>query len=135
MSQKEELEKIRKVFSPSISDIAFVFGVKNYIVYLWLDEIPMEDRHKETLKSLSEAADIVKESGTVITGWMFRRKIFNGKNMLEAIKNGESAQELAKKLVEITKIESKQRDRLEVLLVNRKPCNPEADWPADADVE
>jgi hypothetical protein len=140
MTQKEVLENIRRVFSPSISDLAFVFGVQNYVVYLWLDEIPMEDKYKETLKSLYEAAVIIQESGAVITGWTFRRRIFDGKTMLEAIRSGKSAQELAKQMVEIIKLEAEQRAILDAQLAGRIPRNPprqpcpESDFPSYADI-
>ena len=137
VSPTAQIERIRKVFSPPVAELAQVFGVTRQAVYNWLNGAPPTAQHLDKLADLARAAEIVEASGIPVSGWMMRRKMFNGKTLLAFVGAGGSAQDAANRLVQTVRKETEQRQRMDARLTGRKTAfrSPESDFPAENDAE
>ncbi len=108
----ENLERIRLVFAPAVSDLAKSFNVSRQTIYNWLNGEQPTIEHTAKLKDLALAADIFSESGIKVSGILLKRKITDGKNMFEVVQSGGSAADAAQLLIQIIKRESEQKERL-----------------------
>lgn len=136
ISPQAQIEQIRKVFSPAVSDLAMALGVSRQAVYNWINgetPIPM---HVDKLNDLARAGEMVVESGMPMTGWLLKRKISGGKCLLEIVRDGGSAQAAVRQLVQIVHAESAQRARMNARLAGRVSVtrSPESDFPAENDL-
>lgn len=135
-SPKHQMEQICKVFSPAISELAIAFGVSRQTIYNWLNDKPVDSIYLDKLQDIASAAEIFAESGIPMTGWLLKRKIIEGKKLLEFVRDGGSAQKAVNHLVEIVRIESEQRKRIDARLAGRKKTSfsPESDFPSENDI-
>ncbi len=108
----EDLERIREVLAPAVSDLAKCFNVSRQTIYNWLNEEQPTPEHAVRLQDLALAADLFAEAGKPITGTLLKRKVFNGKNLFEVIHDGGSARDAAQLLLQIVRRETSQRELL-----------------------
>jgi transcriptional regulator with XRE-family HTH domain len=119
-SPAENLKGIRAAFKPSMSDLASLLGVSRQAVYHWIAGERPSPESADRLEDLAKAADLVASYG-LDSVYLLRRKIRDGKNLMEIAGNGGSALEAARSLVRIVEKEAEQRERLKTRLGSRKP--------------
>lgn len=128
----EDIERIRDVLSPGISTLADVFGVTRQTVYNWMKGERLKPEHFARLKDLAHAADRLAESGVSLSGSLLKRKVINGKNIFESVRDGGSAGDAAQVLIQIAQREQQQRELMNSRLAGRKKFtrSAESDFPA-----
>lgn len=132
----DDLEQVRKVFSPAISDLASALGVSRQAVYNWVNGEQPKHEHLAKLRDLAQAADMVAEAGIPVTGALLKRKLVDGKNLFEIAQSGGSVRDAAQLLVHIVRRETEQRERMSARYSSRKVSSRsvESDFPATNDV-
>ncbi|MBI5142030.1 MAG: helix-turn-helix transcriptional regulator [Nitrospirae bacterium] len=123
----EDMEQIRKVLSPAISDLAKAFNVSRQTIYNWLRGEQPTPEHLAKMSELAVAADMFAEAGIPVNGALLKRKVFNGRNIFEMIQDGGSARDAAQLLRQIVEQETSQRERLDARFANRKMSQSSAD--------
>ena len=123
----EDIERIREVLSPGISTLADVFGVTRQTVYNWMKGERLKPEHFARLKDLAHATDLLAESGISLSGTLLKRKVINGKNIFEIVRDGGSARDTAQILIQIVQREQQQRELLSSRLAGRKNLSRSAD--------
>ena len=125
-----KVEQIIATFSPAISDIAMAFGVSRQTIYNWINGNAIDVIHMKKLDDFAEAANIAASSEVPITGWLLKRKIADGKNLMEIVQDNGSAKEAVSLLLQILNKESEQRNRLSARLAGRRRTfrSPESDF-------
>lgn len=118
-SPVDDLEHIRTVLRPSVSDLARAIGVSRQAIYDWQAGRPIAEENVERLRAIARAADLFAREGLQSTANVMRRSIANGKNFFEIVRDGGSAEAAARTLIEIIRRELKQRDSLRSRLANR----------------
>jgi DNA-binding transcriptional regulator YiaG len=108
----EDIARIREIFSPAVSDLAKVFGVSRQAIYNWLNGEQPISTHIDKLHDFALAADMFAESSIPMTGVLLKRKIIEGKSLLEIVQEGGSAQDAALLLKQIVQHEMNQREML-----------------------
>ena len=131
----ENLLRIREVLNPAISDLATTFGVSRQSVYNWLNGEPVADENAAKLQDLAQAADVLSHEGVSINAALLKRKIDNGRTLMQIAKAGESAMDAALMLVQIHKREAAQREPMNARFANRAktPASADFDLPAAND--
>jgi transcriptional regulator with XRE-family HTH domain len=123
----EDIGRIREIFSPSVSDLAKVFGVSRQAIYNWLNGEQPISTHIDKLHDFAIVADMFAESSMPMTGALLKRKIIDGKSILEIIQEGGSAQDAALLLKQIVQHEMSQREMLSTRFSGRKTSLHSAD--------
>lgn len=121
------IERIREVLAPSMSDLAKSFKVSRQTIYNWLNGEQTTPEHAVRLQDFALAADIFAESGKSATGNLLKRKVFNGKNLIEVIHDGGSAKDAVQLLLQIVKRETSQRELLSARFAGRTTSQNSAD--------
>lgn len=116
----EDIERIRKVFNPAVSDLAKVFNVSRQAIYNWLGGDQPSLIHLGQLREFALAADVLAETTTPLKGTLLRRKIFDGKSLMEIVQNGGQVQEAAQLLNNIVQQETRQREELNLRFAGRR---------------
>lgn len=131
-SPSENLARIREVLAPAVSDLATTFGVTRQSVYNWANGEPIAEENAEKLRDLAQAADLLADAGIEVNASLLKRKFANGKTLLQVAQAGDSARDAASLLVQISKREAAQRERLNTRLANRPrtPATADFDLPA-----
>lgn len=115
----EDLVQIRTFLKVGVSELATIFDVSRQAIYNWLaGENPIPS-HAAKIKDLAAAADVIGAERIKITGNVLKRKIKDGKSLLEIIRHGGSAKEGAQILAGMLRRESEQRRMLDLRLANR----------------
>jgi transcriptional regulator with XRE-family HTH domain len=117
----EELEKVLSVFSPSISELAKVFGVSRQTLYNWKNGESLSAENEKKLRSMGAAADLFAHVKISVTGSILKRKIFENKTLFEIARDANSsfyaaAEILVSRLVK----EREQQSRLASRFANRR---------------
>lgn len=115
----ENLQRIREIFKPAVSDLAKCFKVSRQAIYNWQNGEQPSDENTAKLNDLALAADMFAESGRPFTGYILKRKIINGKSLFEAVQDGRSAIEAARLMLDILGREAKQRELLSARFAGR----------------
>jgi DNA-binding transcriptional regulator YiaG len=123
----EDIEQIRNVLSPAISDLAKSFNVSRQTIYNWMKGEQPTPEHTARLRDFALVADIFAEAGVPVNSVLLKRKVIKDKNLFEIIHEGGSAQYAAQLLLQIVRSETSQRERLALLLAGRKVTQPTAD--------
>jgi transcriptional regulator with XRE-family HTH domain len=118
-SPTQNLARIRKVFHPSIIELANLFGVSRQAIYDWQAGKGISSEHSEKLETLAKASAILASPGVPLSQ-LLRRKLPGGKTFFEIVKDGGSAELAALKLLDLAKRDTEQRQRLEARLSGRK---------------
>ena len=132
----EDIQKIREVMGPAISDLAGVFGVSRQSIYNWISGEQVADGNARKLADLARACDLLESSGLSNTRVLLKRKFANGRTLLGVVEHGGSASEAAVLLLRILKSEESQRLRMHKLFAARPRSMATADFdlPASNDV-
>jgi len=118
-SPEEDLVHIRAVFKPSISDIAHMFRVSRQSVYNWMAGERPSRESIEKLDDLARAADLFRAEGFTTSSPLFRRRLEGGKTLIGIVREGGSAQDAARELLQIAWKEGTQREALRSRLADR----------------
>lgn len=115
----DNLRTIRSAFKPSISDLAGLLGVSRQAIYNWMAGERPSLESADRLEDLAKAADLVAARG-VSSPYVLRRKIKDGKSLMEIIRDGGSAQDAARVLIRIVENEAEQREQMGRSMAGRK---------------
>jgi len=127
-SPVEDLARIRKIISPAVSDLANTFGVSRQSIYNWQNGEPVSPENVVKLRDLAQAADVLNHEQITVNATFLRRKLSNGKTLLQFVQSGESARNAALLLVRICKREAMQRERMNARFANRQNTLATADF-------
>lgn len=122
----DNLKTIRATFKPSISDLANLLGVSRQALYNWMAGGRPSLQSANRLEDLSKAADLVAAHG-LNSPYLLRRKIREGKSLMEIVRDGGSAQDAARTLIRIVEKEATQREQLKRDFAGRKPPKLESE--------
>ena len=123
----ENLQRIREIIQPAVSDLAKCFKVSRQAIYNWQNGEQPSDENTAKLNDLALAADVFAESGKPLSGYILKRKIINGKSLFEAVQDGRSAVEAARLMLDILGREAKQRELLSARFAGRSASQSFAD--------
>ncbi|MBI3231277.1 MAG: helix-turn-helix transcriptional regulator [Burkholderiales bacterium] len=134
-SAQENLQRIREVFSPSISALARSLGVQRQSIYNWQNGEAVNEINAAKLEDLAKAADLFAREASDHNHIVLERKFEGGKTLLQIVQDGGSAQAAISLLIPILQREEKQRKELNVMFANRTPGteSPDFDLPAPND--
>jgi hypothetical protein len=118
-SAADELEHIRMVLQPSVTDLAKALGVSRQAIYDWQAGRPIAAGNVPRLKDLATAADLFAREGLHATPHLMRRPIADGNNIFDIIRSGGSAELAARTLIDIVRHELRQREKLKTRLAER----------------
>jgi hypothetical protein len=116
----EKLARIREVLVPTMTDLAALLRVSRQAVYDWQvgKEITAENLHR--VEGLAKAADVLAVEGLRGTSSALRRPVKGGKTFFQLVKQGASAEDAARSLVRMLRVEADQREAVQKRLVGRK---------------
>lgn len=109
---QEDIAHIRAAFKPSIADIASIFNVSRQSIYNWMSGEKPSQESIDRLGDLAKAADLFLANGIESSTYLVRRKLDNGKTLMESVRDGGSAQDAARSLVQMAQKEMAQREAL-----------------------
>ena len=125
----ENLARIREIFKPTITDLAYLFEVPRQAVYDWQAGKPTALENAAKLDDLAKAADVLALCGIEGSSQLLRRKITGGKSLLDLVREGGSAASAAQALAQTLGREAKQREQLALRLAGRaKPNVPHDEY-------
>ncbi len=130
-SPKENLEHIRDVLNPSMSELATIVGVSRQSVYSWLRHSRISKKHDKQLLALAEAADVLANSRIEINPWLLQREIVNNQTLYQICAAGGDVVDAARQLVKVCQDEAHQRQHLDALFADlpKRPPSEESDLP------
>ena len=117
----EILTHIRAVLKPAVTDIAHALGVSRQAVYDWQNGKSIAAENAARLADLARAADVFAAEGFTASLQLLRRPLSSGKGLFEIVRDGGSAEDAARRLIEMVRRELQQRQILAARLANRKP--------------
>lgn len=120
---KDNLAHVRSVLKPSISELAVLFGVTRQTVYNWMSGERPSPESAEKLDDLARAADVFLAEGMSTSSYLLKRKLHNGKSIVDVVREGGSAQDAARTMIQFTQKEIAQREALQRRLANRTRPN------------
>jgi hypothetical protein len=115
----DDLERIRRVLRPSVTDLAKALGVSRQAIYDWQAGRPIAAENASRLLDIACAADLLAREGLQATAQVMRRPITNGKNLFDIVRDGGSAEAAARTLIDIVRRELRQRESLKSRLAKR----------------
>ena len=118
-SPADDLAQIRNVLHPAMTDLASALGVSRQAVYTWQAGNAIAPENAARLADLARAADVFAKEGLTATAQVLKRRISEGKNLFEIVRDGGSAQTAVHTLIEILRREASQRKLLQAKLGNR----------------
>jgi hypothetical protein len=118
-SPAENLEHIRRVLQPNVTDLARALGVSRQAIYDWQAGRPIAADNVTRIEDLARAADLFAREGLQATAQVMRRPIRDGKNLFEIVRGGGSAEAAARTLMDMVRRELRQRERLKARLATR----------------
>lgn len=125
----ENLARIREILKPTITELAYLFGVSRQAVYDWQAGKPTAPENATKLDDLAKAADSLALVGIEGSSQVLRRKVAGGKSLLDVVREGGSAASAAQVLAQTLRREAKQREQLALRLAGRaKPNVPHDDY-------
>ena len=116
----ENLEKIREVLNPSMSDLARALKLSRQSLYDWMGGGSIAAENAKKLRDLAGVAELFEKEGLRASNQLLRREI-DGKSFYDRVRSGESAKIAGHLLVSIVRRETEQRDALNKRLKNRPP--------------
>jgi hypothetical protein len=115
----QKLERVLDILKPNVTELASAFGVSRQAIYAWKAGEPISQSNSDRLDDLNRAADVFAGAGVAEPGRLLRRKFEGGKNLLDIVRDGGSAGESAKNLIEVIRREETQRRALDARLQAR----------------
>ncbi|MGH8807204.1 MAG: hypothetical protein ACREX0_04930 [Noviherbaspirillum sp.] len=119
-SAAENVAHIREVLKPAVTELASLFGVSRQAVYDWQGGKPTSAENARKLEDLAKAADLFVRESLTASSNVLRRKIAGGKTLFDVVREGGSAEDAARLLVQMVRRETEQRNALEARLAKRK---------------
>jgi len=116
----EDLSHIRAVLRPAITDLARALGVSRQAIYDWQSGKQIAAENAARLADLARAADVFAVEGLIASAQLLQRPIVSGKRLFDIAREGGSAEEAARKLIQMVRRELRQREMLAERLANRK---------------
>jgi len=114
------LERIKQIMKPSISELATLFNVSRQTIYNWQSgEEPSIDNMKK-IEELAKTSDFLATKG-LTSSQFFKRKLIENHSLFDIVRTGGSSYEAAQVLVNILRAETEQRRLLDQRLAGRKP--------------
>lgn len=124
----EDMERIREILSPAMSELAKSFNVSRQTIYNWLNGEQPTAENTVKLRELAYVADDFAEAGVAVNGILLKRRVIEGKSLFEIISSGGSVRDAAQLLLQIVIRETQQRERLAVRFAGRTVSQPSADF-------
>ena len=121
MSPARNLEYIKNGFRLSVSGLARMFGVSRQAIYDWRSGKAVSPENAARLSDMARATDVLIGACVELSPHLLRRTITSGKNLLELVRDGASAESSALMLVSILRAEASQRERLLARMNGRRP--------------
>jgi transcriptional regulator with XRE-family HTH domain len=116
----EKLVRIREVLGPTVTDLAALLRVSRQAVYDWQEGKAITTENMERVEGLAKAADVLAVEGLRGSSSALRRPIKNGRTFFQLVKQGSSAEDAARSLVRMLRVEANQREALQKRLAGRK---------------
>jgi len=116
---KIKLKSTMVSLGATATDMARLFCVPRQDMVKWLSGSEPGQEYTSIIDDLAEAAEIITGSGLKYIPIILQRKIHNGKNYFEAVRDGVKAQDAARLIVRVSKTGLEQRERLKSRLANR----------------
>jgi len=120
------LNRIREILRLSISDLAAACKVSRQAVYKWISgssaSLALENQNR--LDDLYLTAELFATRGVSGSAALLKRKDNSGKNLVDAMRAGDSAQTWARGMLDTLALESRQRATLDARLRARKRSAP-----------
>jgi len=116
----EKLARIREVLGPTMTDLAVLLRVSRQAVYDWQEGKEITAENLQRVEGLAKAADVLAVEGLRGTSSALRRPIKSGKAFFQLVKAGASAEDAARSLVRMLRVEAGQREALQKRLAGRK---------------
>jgi predicted transcriptional regulator len=88
-SPLQHLENIKQSLSLPVSETALVFGVTRQSIYKWMAGTTPDHDKVDKIVELSRIADIFKAESVPRPADLLRMKAFEGRSVLDMVKNGE----------------------------------------------
>jgi hypothetical protein len=126
------LQRIRDIFSPPISDLAISFDVSRQSIYNWIRGETVAEANITKLRDLAKAADMLVEAGMQADASLLRRKFSQNRTLLQLVQAGESATAAMVLLIPILKREAQQRAEMASMFAKRAPSPATADFDLPA---
>ena len=123
----EDLSHIRAVLRPTITDLARALGVSRQAIYDWQSGKQIAAENAARLADLARAADVFAAEGPTVSAQLLQRPIVSGKRLFDIAREGGSAEEAARKLIQMVRRELRQRQMLAERLANRKRLSVPSD--------
>jgi hypothetical protein len=118
-----DLEHVKSILRLSVASLSRTFGVSRQAIYDWQAGKAVAPENAERLADLARAADVLAEANIEPSAQLLRRAISSGMGLLDLVREGASAEEGARKLVDILRAEALQRERLRARLAGRGPAD------------
>jgi hypothetical protein len=118
-SPVDNLDYIRTVLRPSVTDLATALGVSRQAIYDWQAGRPIATENVARLQDIARAADLFAREGLQATAHVMRRPIADGKNLFDLVRDGGSAEAAARTLIDVVRRELRQRENLKSRLAKR----------------
>ena len=128
LSAESNLAHIKSVIQPTVTELAIAMNVSRQSIYDWQSGSKITSENFEKLTELSLAADEFANVERQVVHSLLRRRIA-GRNFFARVQGGESAIDVAKKLIEIAGIELQQRVAVSEQLKSRSKRNSILDVP------
>ena len=119
LSPAQKLERVLDALKPSVTELASALGVSRQAIYAWKAGEPISEINLAKLDDLNRAADSFIEAGVTEPSRLVRRRYDGGRNLLDIVRDGGSANTTASALIGIIRREEAQRRALDVRLQGR----------------
>jgi len=122
----ENIARIRSVLGYTVTDVAGLLGVSRQAIYDWQAGKAIGPQNAARLSEVTRAADAIAREGVALTLRAMRRPIRDGKNFFELVRGGDSAEDSARRLIELVRGETREREALQTRLARRARPGREA---------
>lgn len=123
-SPYEHIENIKDILNVSVSELASVCGVTRQSIYKWLSgSSSPEPENLEALISLSHVADAFDQSKVNRAEHMAKVKMFNGKSILDLVREKENIREEVAALIKEAMVMEASYEKSGLSQSSAKPNN------------
>src|SRR5208337_3241364 len=105
----EDLSHIRAVLKTAVTDLAQALRVSRQAIYDWQSGKPIAGENAARLADLARAADVFAAEGLAASAQFLRRPVASGKRLFDIAREGGSAEDAARNLIQMVRRELRQR--------------------------